>query len=60
MAESKRDYYEVLGVGKDADEAAIKKGIPCTGKEVPSRYESGGCRGGKEIQRGIRSVCCLK
>ena len=25
MAESKRDYYEVLGIGKDADEAAIKK-----------------------------------
>ena len=25
MAESKRDYYEVLGVSKDADEAAIKK-----------------------------------
>ena len=25
MAESKRDYYEVLGVDKNADEAAIKK-----------------------------------
>ena len=25
MAESKRDYYEVLGVPKDADDAAIKK-----------------------------------
>ena len=25
MAESKRNYYEVLGIGKDADEAAIKK-----------------------------------
>ena len=25
MAESKRDYYEVLGVGKDADDGAIKK-----------------------------------
>ena len=25
MAEVKRDYYEVLGVGKDADDAAIKK-----------------------------------
>ncbi len=25
MAEQKRDYYEVLGVGKNADEAAIKK-----------------------------------
>ena len=25
MAEQKRDYYEVLGVEKSADEAAIKK-----------------------------------
>ena len=25
MAESKRDYYEVLGVPRDADEAALKK-----------------------------------
>ena len=25
MAESKRDYYEVLGVAKDADDAALKK-----------------------------------
>lgn len=27
MAESKRDYYEVLGVPKNADEAALKKHI---------------------------------
>ena len=25
VAESKRDYYEVLGVPRDADEAALKK-----------------------------------
>ena len=25
MAEQKRDYYEVLGVDKNADEATIKK-----------------------------------
>ena len=38
MAEAKRDYYEVLGVSKDADDATIKKAA-C--KEVPSGYESG-------------------
>ena len=26
MAEQKRDYYEVLGVDRNADEATIKKG----------------------------------
>ena len=25
MAETKRDYYEVLGVSKDADDATLKK-----------------------------------
>ena len=25
MAEQKRDYYEVLGVDKNADDAALKK-----------------------------------
>ncbi len=34
MAE-KRDYYEVLGVQKDADEEAIKKSVPRHGTKVP-------------------------
>ncbi len=36
----KRDYYEVLGVDKNADEAALKKDIVYCQK-VPPRYESG-------------------
>lgn len=40
MAEAKRDYYEVLGVSKDADDATIKS-ISSACKEVPSGYESG-------------------
>ena len=59
MAESKRDYYEVLGVGRDADDAAIKKAYRVLAQKVPSGYESGRCRGRKEIQRGIRSLCGL-
>lgn len=46
MAEQKRDYYEVLGVDKNADDAAIKKSIPGTGEKIPSRHEPRrqGCR----------------
>lgn len=33
MAESKRDYYEVLGVSKDADDAAIKKAYRALAKK---------------------------
>lgn len=49
MAEQKRDYYEVLGVEKSADDAAIKKSIQSSGEEIPPRHESGGRGGGKEI-----------
>ena len=41
MAESKRDYYEVLGVSKDADEATLKKAIQTGCQEVSPGYESG-------------------
>ena len=59
MAESKRDYYEVLGIGKDADEAAIKKSIPCTGKEVPSRYEPGDAEAEKKFKEASEAYAVL-
>ena len=34
MAESKRDYYEVLGVGRDADEATLKKAY----RQIAKKY----------------------
>ena len=33
MAESKKDYYETLGVPKDADDAAIKKAYRALAKK---------------------------
>ena len=33
MAENKRDYYEVLGVGRDADDAALKKAYRALAKK---------------------------
>ena len=35
MAEQKRDYYEVLGVDKGADDAAIKKATDRAGFYIP-------------------------
>ena len=49
MAEAKRDYYEVLGVSKDADEATLKKAYRKVAKEVSSGYESGRCGSGEEV-----------
>ena len=50
MAEAKRDYYEVLGVSKDVDEATFeKRHIVKLAQKVSSGYESGRCRGGEEV-----------
>ena len=35
MAEQKRDYYEVLGVDRGADEATIKKAYSMTSSAMP-------------------------
>ena len=43
MAESKRDYYEVLGVPKDADDATLKKAYQNPGQKVSSGCKSGRC-----------------
>ncbi len=34
----KRDYYEVLGLSRDASADEIKKSVPQTIEEVPPRY----------------------
>ena len=41
MAETKRDYYEVLGVDRNADDAALKKAYRALAKKIPSGYEPG-------------------
>ena len=46
MAESKRDYYEVLGVSKDADEATLKKAY----RQVAKKYHPDMNPGDKEAE----------
>lgn len=49
MAESKRDYYEVHCIGKDADEAAIKKAYRVLAKKYHPDMNPGDAEAGKEI-----------
>lgn len=46
MAESKRDYYEVLGVSKDADDDALKRHTESSPKI------SSGCQSRRQGGRG--------
>lgn len=57
MAESKRDYYEVLGVGRDADEATLKKAYRQIAKKYHPDMNPGDAEAGEKIQRSLRSIC---
>ena len=46
MAEAKRDYYEVLGVSKDADDATIKKAY----RQLAKKYHPDMNPGDKEAE----------
>ena len=52
MAETKRDYYEVLGVDKNADAAAIKKAYRTLGK----KYHPDANPGDKEAEAKFKEL----
>ena len=52
MAENKRDYYEVLGVDRDADDATIKKAY----RQLAKKYHPDMNPGDKEAERKFKEA----
>ena len=52
MADTKRDYYEVLGVGKDADDAALKKAY----RQVAKKYHPDMNPGNEEAEKKFKEA----
>ena len=52
MAETKRDYYEVLGISKDADDAAIKKAY----RALAKKYHPDANPGDKEAEAKFKEA----
>ena len=56
--ESKRDYYEVLGVSKTADEAAIKKAYRKLAKKYHPDTNAGDAHAEQMFKRSQRRTLC--
>ena len=52
MAEQKRDYYEVLGIDKNADDAAIKKAY----RQLAKKYHPDMNPGNQEAEKKFKEV----
>ena len=52
MAENKRDYYEVLGVDRGADEATIKKAY----RQLAKKYHPDMNPGDKEAEKKFKEA----
>lgn len=59
MAEQKRDYYEVLGVGKNADEAAIKKAYRVLAKKYHPDMNPGDAEAEKKFKEASEAYAIL-
>ena len=59
MAESKRDYYEVLGVSKDADDAALKKAYRVLAKKYHPDMNPGDAEAEKKFKEASEAYSVL-
>ena len=59
MAEQKRDYYEVLGVDKNADEAAIKKAYRVLAKKYHPDVNPGDAEAEKKFKEASEAYAVL-
>lgn len=59
MAESKRDYYEVLGVDKNADEATIKKAYRTLAKKYHPDMNPGDAEAEKKFKEASEAYAVL-
>lgn len=59
MAKSKRDYYEVLGVSKDADDAAIKKAYRALAKKYHPDMNPGDAEAEKKFKEASEAYAVL-
>lgn len=59
MAESKRDYYEVLSIGKDADDGAIKKAYRALAKQYHPDMNPGDAQAEKMFKEASEAYAVL-
>ena len=59
MAEAKRDYYEVLGVDKNADEATIKKAYRNLAKKYHPDMNPGDAEAEKKFKEASEAYAVL-
>ena len=59
MAESKRDYYEVLGVGRDADDGALKKAYRVLAKKYHPDVNPGDEEAEKKFKEASEAYAIL-
>ena len=59
MAESKRDYYEVLGVSRDADDATLKKAYRQVAKKYHPDMNPGDAEAGKKFKEASEAYAVL-